>query len=47
MLEEHLYEGCVSSLVSFFDNAVEVSHGLMGMDYQSERNFVQGWDSFL
>jgi hypothetical protein len=36
MLEKDLYEGRVSPLVSFFDDAVEVSHGLMGMDYQSE-----------
>jgi hypothetical protein len=42
MLEEDLYEGRVSPLVSFFDDVVEVSHGLVGMDDQSERDFVQG-----
>jgi hypothetical protein len=42
MLEEDLHEGRVSPLVSFFDDVVEVPHGLVGMDYQSERNFVQG-----
>jgi hypothetical protein len=41
MLEEDLQEGCVGPLVSFFDDVVEVPHGLVGMDYQSERNFVQ------
>jgi hypothetical protein len=42
MLEEDLHEGGVSLLVSFFDDVVEVPHGLVGMDDQSERNFVQG-----
>jgi hypothetical protein len=42
MLEEGLHEGGVSLLVSFLDDVVEVSHRLVGMDYQSERNFVQG-----
>jgi hypothetical protein len=41
MLEEDLYEGRIRLLVRFFDNVVEVPHGLVGMDYQSERNFVQ------
>jgi hypothetical protein len=36
MLEEDLHEGRVSPLVSFFDDVVEVAHGLVGMDYQSE-----------
>jgi hypothetical protein len=47
MLEEDFQEGPVSPLVSFFDDVVEVPHGLVGMDCQSERNFAQGWDSFL
>jgi hypothetical protein len=42
MLEEDLHEGRISPLVSFFDDVVEVSHGLVGMYYQSERSFVQG-----
>jgi hypothetical protein len=42
MLEEDLHEGRVSPLVGFFDDVVEVPYGLVGMDYQSERNFVQG-----
>ena len=41
MLEEDLHEGRVSPLVSLFDDVVEISHGLVGMDYQSEPNFVQ------
>jgi hypothetical protein len=41
MLEEDLHEGRVSPLVSFFDDVIEVPHGLVGMDYKSERNFVQ------
>jgi hypothetical protein len=47
MLEEHLHEGRVSPTVSFFDDVVEVPHGLVGMDYQSERNLVQDQDPFL
>jgi hypothetical protein len=41
MLEEGLHEGRVSPLVSFFDDMVEVPNGLVGMDHQSKRNFVQ------
>jgi hypothetical protein len=33
MLEEDLHEGGISPLVSFFNDVVEVSHGLVGMDY--------------
>jgi hypothetical protein len=47
MLEKDLHEGRISPLVSFFDHVLEVSHGLVGMDYESKRNFVQGENSFL
>ncbi len=47
MLEESLHERSISALVSFFDDVIEVPHRLVGMDYQSERNFIQGCYSFL
>jgi len=33
--------------MSLFDDVIEVSHGLVGMEYQSEPNFVQGRYPFL
>jgi hypothetical protein len=47
MLEEDLYERRIGPSVSFFDDLVKVSHGLVGVDYESERNLVQIKDSFL
>jgi hypothetical protein len=46
MLEEDLGEGQVTLPISFFDNVVEVAHRLVGMDYKSKRDLVQGLDSF-
>ena len=42
MLEEDLGEGQVTLPISFFDNVVEVSHRLVGMDYESKEDFIQG-----
>ena len=42
MLEEDLRKGQVRLLISFFDNVVEVSHRLMGMDHESKEDFIQG-----
>jgi hypothetical protein len=47
MLEENLRKGQVRLPISFFNNVVEVSHRLMGMDYDSKEDFIQGQDSFL
>jgi len=41
-----LNEGQVRLPISFFDNVVEVSHGLVGMENKSKRDFIQGIDSF-
>jgi hypothetical protein len=47
MLEENLRKGQVRLPISFFNNVVEVSHRLMGMDHESKEDFIQGQDSFL
>jgi hypothetical protein len=46
MLEENLRKGQVTLPISFFNNVVEVSHRLMGMDDESKEDFIQGQNSF-
>ena len=46
MLEENLRKGQVGLPISFFNNMVEVSHRLMGMDYKCKEDFIQEQNSF-